>query len=78
VVKVQGQMMLPPPEQVEILYDLIKGGDISSFRGQLEGVIVLDSRYEPFVQHCRKLAQNFRINDLCLYLESYMAHPGTP
>jgi hypothetical protein len=70
------QLMLPPPEQMEILYDLIKGGDITSFRGQLEGIIVLDSRYAPFVQHCRELAQNFRINDLCLYLERRMAHPG--
>lgn len=71
---IQEQIVLPPPEQMEILYDLIKGGDISNFRGQLEGVIVLDSRYVPFVRHCRKLAQNFRMNDLCLYLESHMLH----
>ena len=68
----QYPIVLPPIEQLEILYELIKMGDIATFRGQLEAVAALDQTFGPFVRRFEQLSKGFQINEIQRCLEHYL------
>ncbi len=68
----QQSIILPPIEQLEILYDLIKMGDIASFQGQLKAIEALDPKFRTFVADLRRLAKTFQVNDIRKSLEAYL------
>jgi hypothetical protein len=62
----------PSIEQLGFLYDLIKMGDIVAFRGQLEAIAALDSKFGPFVAKLNQLSKDFQINKIRKCLEEYL------
>jgi signal transduction histidine kinase/DNA-binding NarL/FixJ family response regulator len=65
-------IVLPSIKQLELLYDLIKMGDIVVFRGQLEAIAALDPKFKPFVAKLSQLSKGFQINTIRKCLEEYL------
>jgi CheY-like chemotaxis protein len=68
----QHPIVLPPIEQLEILYELIKMGDIATFRGQLEAIAALGQKFRPFVAKFNQLSKGFQMNEIRRCLEEYL------
>jgi two-component system sensor histidine kinase ChiS len=68
----QHPIILPPIEQLEILYELIKMGDIATFRGQLKAIVALDQKFGPFVAKLNQLSKGFQMTKIRRCLEGYL------
>jgi PAS domain S-box-containing protein len=62
----------PPEEELAILYDLVKSGDISGLRERISKIADLDPKFVPFVDRLDQLAKAFEMNGMKRFLETYM------
>jgi signal transduction histidine kinase/CheY-like chemotaxis protein/streptogramin lyase len=63
--------VLPPPETLKTLAGMIKIGDVEQFLNQLDRIVQSDKIFMPFAEKFRKLAKEFRLNEIRRLLEEY-------
>ena len=61
-----------PQEELSTLMNLAKGGKIMDIRHRLATMEKLGEQYAPFVEHLRKIAKGFDINQLTKFLTPYI------
>lgn len=54
--------MAPPPEEIRVLLDFARRGNLAAIRERVHTLEQLDARYTPFAGQVRQLAQAFKIN----------------
>jgi hypothetical protein len=65
--------ILPPPEEeLVILYDLLRSGDITGLREQIPKIEALDPKFVPFTAILDRLAREFQMDKMEKFLEGYM------
>ncbi len=67
-----GIMIPPPQDDLLLLVDLTKMGDIEAIQDQAERLIQTDEQYQPFGNELHQLAKRFQLNKLQHWLESYL------
>ncbi|MGB3239567.1 MAG: ATP-binding protein [Geitlerinemataceae cyanobacterium] len=58
------EQMLPPPDTLEILYNLALKGSIQRLQSQLTEIADRDSQYRPFCDRLQYLARSFQLKTL--------------
>ncbi|OQW91186.1 MAG: hypothetical protein BWK79_17540, partial [Beggiatoa sp. IS2] len=58
------QLAGPSTEQAQALYELVKLGDVQSLVSEVEKLVQLDVKLQPFAQEICQLAKNFRMRKL--------------
>jgi CheY-like chemotaxis protein len=66
------QIMPPPAEDLNILIELIKKGNILALSPHLTRLEELAPQYHPFVSQARHLAHNFQIDELEALISEYL------
>jgi len=62
----------PPPEELEILFDLAMRGNMRGIREQAAKIAQADDRYRPFTDQLRQLAQDFQDKEILALIEQFM------
>ncbi|MGB0384739.1 MAG: ATP-binding protein [Ardenticatenaceae bacterium] len=65
-------LIVPPPAELEIIYELASLGKMSALRQQLTHIEQLDSQYAPFAHQVRELARGFEDDKIVALVEKYM------
>jgi signal transduction histidine kinase/DNA-binding NarL/FixJ family response regulator len=63
---------VPPPEELEVLYDLAFLGKMRQLRERAATLEQLNPKYRPFAAHLEHLAKGFNINQVQVLLKQYM------
>jgi CheY-like chemotaxis protein/nitrogen-specific signal transduction histidine kinase len=64
------KLIAPPPEDIAILLDLARRGNIRGIDEQAARLEHLDAQFVPFTSELRQLAQNFQIKQIREFLET--------
>ena len=64
---------VPPPEELELLYQVAKAGYIADIQTEAERIAELDSDYSRFAQHIINLADDFEDEAIVTLLENHLA-----
>jgi signal transduction histidine kinase/DNA-binding NarL/FixJ family response regulator len=62
----------PPPEEMDILYDLAMRGNMRRLRERADYLEQLDKKFIPFACKLRQLARNFEDEQILALVEQYM------
>jgi CheY-like chemotaxis protein len=62
----------PPPEELEMLYELALLGKMRQIRERAAALEQLDAKYRPFAVHLQRLARKFDIKQVQALLKQYM------
>jgi len=65
------KLYIPPPEELDTLYDLAMGGDMYEIQEYATWIEHEDPRYGPFASKLRELAKNFQDEEILRLVESY-------
>jgi PAS domain S-box-containing protein len=65
-------MILPPKEELSLLYRLALIGDILEIRARAEAIDKLDPQYAPFAAKVRKLAKDLQLLEIQQFLKQYV------
>jgi hypothetical protein len=68
----RAEMVPPPEEELTILLDLARRGDMGGIREQAAHIEMLGEPYVPFARRLSELAQGFEERDLLALIERYM------
>ncbi len=68
--------LLPEPERT-ILLDLARRGDIKGILAEAGRLEQADPRYAAFLQEVRTLAEDFKVKQLCRFLDATKAHSSS-
>ncbi len=68
----QAPMVMPPVEELEILFEMALIGDVRAIREQADYLASLDERFEPFVARLCRLASEFQLNEISTWLEEHI------
>ena len=63
--------MAPPPEEIEILYELAMLGSMQKIKERACCLEQLDSKYSPLANQLRELAENFQDEEIINLIEQY-------
>jgi signal transduction histidine kinase/CheY-like chemotaxis protein len=66
------KLVLPPAEEMEILYELAKLGSMRKIRERATYLEELDERYHPFANKLKDLAQGFQEKAIVALIEKYL------
>jgi PAS domain S-box-containing protein len=69
-----GRLIPPPRENMMILLDLVKKGNIRRLMAQADKLKELDQQYHPFASKLRLLAEDIKLKELRQLLEEYMKY----
>jgi PAS domain S-box-containing protein len=61
----------PPPEEIDILYDLTMKGNLKAIIKQAEYLKTLDANFAPFAEHLCGFAQKFQEKQLKSFIRQY-------
>jgi hypothetical protein len=64
------KLIAPPPEDIAVLLDLARRGNIRGIDEQAARLEHLDAQFVPFASELRQLAQNFQIKQIREFLET--------
>jgi CheY-like chemotaxis protein len=67
-------MVMPPREEIEVLYRLAKGGNMRSIRARADHVRAMGSDYEPFARQLQVLADEFQSMAIVEFITAHR-HP---
>ncbi|HEY9615023.1 PAS domain S-box protein, partial [Allocoleopsis sp.] len=67
------KLVAPPPEEIAILLDLAKRGNLKRIDEQAARLEQLDERLVPFASELRQLAQGFHVKQIREFLKPYMS-----
>jgi len=65
-------MILPPKEELSLLYRLALIGDMLEIRARVEAIDKLDPQYAPFAAKVRKLAKDLQLLEIQQVLKQYV------
>ncbi len=64
---------LPPHEWLESLYDAAQIGDVDAVWKKLRALeSESNGRFQPFITHIQKLAEQFQVDKICVVLQQYL------
>ncbi len=64
------RMVAPPADEVAVLIELTRQGDIGGLRERVERLVEIeDGRYQPFARQLHRLIKQFAINDIQAFLK---------
>ena len=66
-----GPMVVPPAEEMEVLYRLAKLGNMHEIMAQTERLAQLDERYRPFTRQLSSLARNYQSKAVLRLVEEH-------
>ncbi len=66
------QYVLPPPETLEALLEVVMGGDVQELREHLAALAQADEKFQPFVNDLQQLAQGFQLNRIRDLLKGHL------
>lgn len=66
-------LVAPPPEEIAVLLDLAKRGNLKRIGEQAARLEQLDERFVPFAAEIRQLAQGFQVKKIREFLKPYMS-----
>jgi len=62
----------PPPEELEVLFDLAMRGNMRGIRERAAKIAQTDDRYRPFTDHLLQLAQDFQDKEILRFIEQFI------
>jgi CheY-like chemotaxis protein len=66
-------VVVPPPDEIETLYQLARLGNMQSLCARADYLKGLDARYAPFAQQLRVLAESYQSKAILALVERYRA-----
>jgi signal transduction histidine kinase/FixJ family two-component response regulator len=71
----QGESMVAPSEEeIAVLLDLARRGDLRGIVAQTQRLEALDQQWVPFATHLHQLAKNFKGKQILQFLRQYQSH----
>lgn len=70
--KEESPFIIPPPDQIAILFDLAMRGNVRKIVKQADELEQSDERYAPFSTELRHLAKTFQMKEIRELVEQYM------
>ncbi len=67
----QAALLPPPPEELELLYDLAMKGDMSEIQAYAARLEQSNPQYSPFAWTLKEFAKNFQDEQILMLVESY-------
>ncbi|MBD1938262.1 hybrid sensor histidine kinase/response regulator [Microcoleus sp. FACHB-68] len=64
----EGSMVIPPAEEIAILWDLVMMGDLRGIQDQATRLKELDTQYIPFATELQQLAKGFKLKEIREFL----------
>ncbi len=68
----RGPMVLPPREEMELLYGLVRQGSMREIMGFADRIADVDERYRPFAARLRRLAEAYQSKALLALVEQHL------
>jgi hypothetical protein len=68
----QSEIIPPPQEELTVLFELARIGDIINIKKRIDYIEQLDEKFIPFVAEVRRLVKGFEINTLKAFIQPYM------
>jgi DNA-binding NarL/FixJ family response regulator len=65
------KLVAPPPEEIAVLLDLAKRGNLKRIGEQAARLEQLDERFVPFAAQIRQLAEGFQVKQIREFLKPY-------
>ncbi|MBE9120598.1 AAA family ATPase, partial [Tychonema sp. LEGE 07199] len=65
------EIIAPPAEQIDLLFELAMMGDLGGIQKQAEKLAKLDIKYVSFANHLNQLAKNFEEEKILEFVEQY-------
>ncbi|NER21321.1 MAG: GAF domain-containing protein [Symploca sp. SIO1C2] len=70
---IQSQELIPPPmEELNVMYDLARKGLIDSLIEQTEKLKAMDRQYLPFAEKIQILAEKFKIKEIRQFIQQFL------
>ncbi len=66
-----GKWVTPPPEEIELLFDLAMRGNLKGIVKQTVKLEQIDEKVVPFATHLRQLANNFQEKEILEFISQY-------
>jgi signal transduction histidine kinase/FixJ family two-component response regulator len=66
------EIVPPPTEELELLFDLSRKGLINNILEELERIENIDCKFMPFILQIRQFAQSFQIKKIRTFIEQYL------
>ena len=70
-----GDLIVPPPHEIETLYQLSRGGNMEMIRARAAYLKQLDPRYIPFASLLLRLAESYQSKAITALVERYRTTP---
>ena len=73
-----GALVIPPPDEIEALWQLARIGNMLTIRKQADYLAALDPAYTPFAQRLQTLAQGYHSKALLAFVAGYRIESTVP
>ena len=67
----EAALVVPPTEEIEVLWQLVRIGNMRKIREQAGYLRTLDPSYTPFADHLDALARGYHSKDLAAFVARY-------
>ncbi|GAX42155.1 integral membrane sensor hybrid histidine kinase [Tolypothrix sp. NIES-4075] len=67
-----GEIIVPPVDDLVMLIEYAKKGQIKGIQKELEKIYKMDENYKPFVNHLNQLVKTFNIKKIRQFLQNYI------
>jgi CheY-like chemotaxis protein len=65
-------LVVPPPEELTVLFDLVRKGKVIAIRQEAARLEQLGEAYHPFVAEIRRMTKSFNLKELSQWLTPYL------
>ena len=74
----EAALVAPPAEEIEVLWQLVRIGNMRKIREQAGYLRTLDPAYAPFADHLEVLARGYHSKDLAAFVARYRTEDAVP
>ncbi|NEU71572.1 response regulator [Hassallia byssoidea VB512170] len=67
-----GEIIIPPVDDLAMLIEYAKKGQIKGIQKELEKIYKMDENYKPFVNHLNQLVKSFNIKKIRQFLQNHI------
>jgi signal transduction histidine kinase/CheY-like chemotaxis protein len=71
-------LVVPPAQEIEVLWQLVRIGNMRKIRERASYLQALDPAYAPFANRLHTLAQGYHSKDLAAFVERYRTESAVP
>jgi hypothetical protein len=68
----RGELIPPPPEELEVLYELAMFGSMDRIKGHAQHLREMDDRYIPFAERLDELAKRVEDEQIVALLDQFL------